>query len=166
MSRKKISPHFWLDEFACGCCGSSGDKKNIIQLTSRLEMLRRRWNKPMKIVGGHRCLKSNPHGATNAHYLCKGADISVEGVSEERVAKAARAFFTHVVVGKGFVHVDYMPKGYKQPEAKKDGSNKSDPKPRVKRKLRKETSKSDEKIQKPKATRRRKTSKKEKEKEG
>ena len=159
MSRKKISPHFWLDEFACGCCGSSGDKKNIIQLASRLEMLRRKWNKPMKIVGGHRCTNSNPHGKTNAHYLCKGADIAVEGVSEERLARAAKAFFTHVVVGKGFVHVDFMPKGYKHPEEKKDGSDKTDVSPSTKRKVRRKTTKKSD--EKPKTSRRKKAVKKE-----
>jgi hypothetical protein len=91
VSRKKISPHFWLDEFACGCCGSSGDKKNIIQLTSRLEMLRRRWNKPMKIVGGHRCLKSNPHGATNAHYLCTYAYLLDETRASQYMARFDKA---------------------------------------------------------------------------
>jgi len=155
MRRKKLSACFYVDEFMCGCCGEVGNKKNLQQLVTRLEMLRTKFARPIHIVGGYRCDK----GKNNSHHICKGADIRVDGVSEGRLAKAAKAFFKNVRVGPGYVHVDFMTRKDKPTEETSDASNKTDPKPSVKRKVRRKPAAKS--AAKPKTTSRKRPSKKE-----
>ena len=87
--RRRISPHFHEDEFACKCCGKIGDKKQLQILVARLEMLRSQFNKPIKVISGYRCSNHNTKvgGAKRSqHLLTQAADIVIDGVSPKRVA--------------------------------------------------------------------------------
>lgn len=172
---RRISPHFYEHEFACKCCGQTGDKKQLQILVARLEMLRSKFNKPIKVISGYRCPSHNTSvkGAKRSqHMLSQAADIVIKDVDPKRVGKLAHGIFNGIGIYDHFTHVDTRAKrafwDHSTKEEKKDGSNKSDPKPRTKRKVRKETSKSDEKVQqKPKTASRNSTRKKAKEsKEG
>ena len=106
---RRISPHFYEHEFACKCCGQTGDKKQLMILVARLEMLRSKFNKPVFVVSGYRCPDHNKRvgGAPKSqHLLTQAADIRVEGISPERIAKLAHGIFNGIGLYDSFTHVD------------------------------------------------------------
>ena len=172
--RRRISPHFHEDEFACKCCGEVGDKKQLQILVARLEMLRSQFNKPIKVISGYRCPKHNTKvgGAKKSqHMLSQAADIVIDGISPKRVAKLAHGIFKGIGIYDHFTHVDtrtYRASwDHSTKEEKKDGSDKTDTKPSSKRSVPevKETKKATTKA-KSKTSSRRRTSKQKEEKEG
>ena len=106
---RRISPHFYEHEFACKCCGQIGDKKQLMILVARLEMLRSKFNKPVKVISGYRCSNHNNKvdGAKKSqHMLTQAADIMVDGISPQKIAKLAHGIFNGIGVYDSFTHVD------------------------------------------------------------
>lgn len=133
---RRISPHFYEHEFACHCCGQIGDKKQLMILVARLEMLRSKFNKPVKVVSGYRCPDHNKKcgGAPKSqHLLTQAADIRVDGISPERIAKLAHGIFNGIGLYDTFTHVDTRAKRTSWDERtkkdKEDVSDKRDAKP-------------------------------------
>jgi uncharacterized protein YcbK (DUF882 family) len=110
-----ITEHFKLEEFYCPDCKTVGSLDNINKLAVKLETLRAVWNKPMVIISGYRCKKMNEKcgGAKHSqHMLSNAADIRIEGITTEEVAKAADLLgFDGIGIYPTFTHVDL--RGYK-----------------------------------------------------
>lgn len=105
-----ISPNFKREEFACKC-GCGFDAVDI-ELVSLLEVVRKRFNKPVKINSACRCDAHNKSvgGSENSkHKLGIAADIVVAGVD----AAAVHSFLCDHApnkygIGKyeSFTHID------------------------------------------------------------
>ena len=83
----KISPHFDRDEFACKC-GCRFDSVDV-ELIGMLEKIREKYNSPITINSGCRCLKHNIAigGSENSQHITgKAADFVVQGVEPALVA--------------------------------------------------------------------------------
>ena len=83
----KISPHFHRSEFACKC-GCGYDTADI-ELVEMLEIIRGRYDVPVTVNSGCRCVEHNKsiNGSENSqHLLGRAADILVQSVDPERVA--------------------------------------------------------------------------------
>jgi uncharacterized protein YcbK (DUF882 family) len=110
-----ITENFKLEEFYCSCCKTVGALGRIELLAAKLELLRAVWNKPMVIVSGYRCSKYNEKcgGAKKSRHMhSDAADIRIEGITPEEVAKAADLLgFDGIGVYPTFTHVDL--RGYK-----------------------------------------------------
>jgi zinc D-Ala-D-Ala carboxypeptidase len=104
-------PNFTAGELKCQHCGAEGIKP---ELMDKLQELRTRYGKPMKITSGYRCpqhpieaKKTSP----GAHALGLAADVGVEGAEAYQVMKLAFELgFTGIGVqqkGTGrFIHLD------------------------------------------------------------
>ena len=109
--KRKISDHFSTDEFDCHCKRSSCIVTYIDDdLINELEHLRDRLeDKCITIVSGYRCAAHNLEvkgKPGSMHLIGKAADIEVEDVDPDNVARACEVFdglgryddFTHVDV--------------------------------------------------------------------
>lgn len=109
-----LYPNFSADEFNCSHCG-----KNEMQaeFMSRLQALRMRYGKPMKITSGYRCpehpieAKKDKPGAHASGLAC---DVGVDGKQAYELMKHAFALgFTGIGVsqkgsGSRFIHLDML----------------------------------------------------------
>jgi uncharacterized protein YcbK (DUF882 family) len=106
----QLSPHFHSREFACkdGCGWIAVDPLLIV----RLEELRRRLGRPIRIVSGRRCPIRNAlvkGAARSRHVHGDGADIPSSLMVTERQARLVG--FTGIGVNRQgwVVHVDTRP---------------------------------------------------------
>jgi zinc D-Ala-D-Ala carboxypeptidase len=109
-----LYPNFSADEFNCSHCG-----KNEMQaeFMSRLQALRMRYGKPMKITSGYRC-PEHPIEAKKAkpgaHASGLACDVGVDGQQAYELMKDAFALgFTGIGVsqkgsGSRFIHLDML----------------------------------------------------------
>jgi uncharacterized protein YcbK (DUF882 family) len=104
-------PNFSAKEFACQHCNADGIKEELV---AKIQQLRVKYGKPMKITSGYRC-PSHPIEAKKstpgAHALGLAADIGVESGDAYKVLKIAFELgFTGIGVqqkGAGrFIHLD------------------------------------------------------------
>jgi zinc D-Ala-D-Ala carboxypeptidase len=104
-------PNFSAKEFQCSHCGANGIKEELV---AKLQEMRTKYGKPMKITSGYRC-PQHPIEARKtvpgAHALGLAADIGVEGAEAHRILQLAFELgFTGIGVqqkGTGrFIHVD------------------------------------------------------------
>ncbi len=104
-------PNFKADEFKCSHCKADGVQEDLV---AKIQELRTRYGKPMRITSGYRC-PQHPIEANKttpgAHALGLAADIGVEGAEAYNVLKLALELgFTGVGIqqkGTGrFVHLD------------------------------------------------------------
>jgi len=113
MNKIKISKNFSLHEFECK------DGSHLVkvdeELIDKLQQLRDLIGKPIPIHSGYRTPEYNKKvgGATKSqHLLGKAADISVNGISSEKLAELAeKVGFNGIGIYKTFVHCDV--RGYK-----------------------------------------------------
>ena len=104
---EKLSQNFHANEFECpcGCRVHTLD----VELLPRLELLRKRVGKPIKIHSGFRCIHHNlvVGGAPYSQHLTgSGVDISWAGWTGKEMEKVAAEFFDSIGVGEKFIHVD------------------------------------------------------------
>ena len=104
----RIAQNFTAKEFRCPCCGVS---KVNGKLLYALELLRIELGcKKIHINSGYRCPSHNRKvgGAKRSkHMYGLAADVHVDGVSQNKVAKAAkRCGFTYIKTYRSWVHVD------------------------------------------------------------
>jgi zinc D-Ala-D-Ala carboxypeptidase len=104
-------PNFTAKELACTHCQAEGIKP---ELMDKLQALRTRYGKPMRITSGYRCPQHPVEArktAPGAHALGLAADVGVEGAEAHQILKLAFELgFTGVGVqqkGVGrFIHLD------------------------------------------------------------
>jgi zinc D-Ala-D-Ala carboxypeptidase len=107
----KKYPNFTAKELACQHCQADGIQP---ELMDKLQELRTRYGKPMRITSGYRCANHPIEArktAPGAHALGLAADIGVEGAEAHRVLQLALELgFTGIGVqqkGTGrFIHLD------------------------------------------------------------
>jgi zinc D-Ala-D-Ala carboxypeptidase len=104
-------PNFKPSEFACQHCGAEGIQERLLD---KLQAMRTKYGKPMRITSGYRC-PSHPVEARKstpgAHALGLAADVGVEGAEAYRILQIALELgFTGIGVqqkGSGrFIHLD------------------------------------------------------------
>ena len=86
----KLSPNFKMSEFKCKC-GCSTFKLDS-ELIDKLQALRVKVGKPVRILSAYRCVNHNRSigGATNSQHLYgTAADIAITGMTVDQIAKAA-----------------------------------------------------------------------------
>ena len=105
----KFNSYFSREEFECKCgCGQNTvDAGLILQLT----LIRERFNKPVIVTSGNRCMAYNERvgGSRNSqHLLGRAADIIVKDVDPDDVADYAEKINVDGGVGRysTFTHVD------------------------------------------------------------
>jgi zinc D-Ala-D-Ala carboxypeptidase len=108
-----LYPNFSADEFKCSHCGKNEMQADFM---SRLQALRMRYGKPMKITSGYRC-PEHPIEAkkakSGAHASGLACDVGVEGTDAYRLLRLALELgFTGIGVqqkGTGrFIHLDTL----------------------------------------------------------
>lgn len=125
----KLSANFSDSEFMCPCgCKMMFVEKRLI---NALQALRDLVNKPIKILSGFRCVKSNLEvgGAkTSEHMRGKAADIAIEGMTVTQMYEAALQIEDFFNGGIGvyphnkFIHVDVRNGKARWGRIKKKGS--------------------------------------------
>ena len=108
MKRKKLTPNFYEDEFACKCgCGLNGINMELVKL---LQKLREDFNSPMAVTSGLRCPEGNTQaqGSKNSSHLWgEAADIGItDGKMRYKFVEKAQKHFKRIGIAKTFVHVD------------------------------------------------------------
>lgn len=104
----RLSKNFHLSEFVC----KDGSEKVKIdhQLIYRLQLLRDKIGKPVRITSGYRTEQWNKDVGgvpSSQHLLGKAADIQVDGITPENLAAvAADVGFDGIGIYKNFLHVD------------------------------------------------------------
>jgi uncharacterized protein YcbK (DUF882 family) len=82
-------PNFKREEFLCQHCQSDGIKEELV---AKIQQLRTKYGKPMRITSGYRC-PQHPiearKAAPGAHALGLAADIGVEGAEAHRILQLA-----------------------------------------------------------------------------
>lgn len=110
----KISTNFKAKEFDCKCGKYCRVTVIDYSLVEKLQKIRNHFNKPVIINSGYRCAQHNRNvgGASRSQHLFgKAADIVVQGVEPELVAKYAEAIgFKGIGRYKTFTHVDVRAK--------------------------------------------------------
>ena len=104
-------PNFSAAEFSCSHCGANEIKASLLD---KLQELRNKYVKPMKITSGYRCPKhpiEAKKAAPGAHSTGLACDIGVSGADAHKVLSLAMQLgFTGIGVqqkGTGrFIHVD------------------------------------------------------------
>ena len=108
-----LYPNFSADEFKCSHCGKNEMQADFM---SRLQALRMRYGKPMKITSGYRCpehpieAKKDKPGAHASGLAC---DVGVDGQQAyDLIRHALQLGFTGIGVqqkGTGrFIHLDML----------------------------------------------------------
>ena len=109
----KLYPNFSAKEFDCTHCGKNEMQPEFL---SRLQALRMKYNKPMRITSGYRC-PEHPIEAKKAkpgaHASGCACDVGVEGSDAHRLLRLALELgFTGIGVqqkGTGrFIHLDTL----------------------------------------------------------
>lgn len=111
--------HFTPQELGCSCrgrlCGGGGEYFHDPDFLDALEELRSLQGRALIITSARRCKKRNAEvGGAKAsrHMLAVAADIRLESHDPVALARnAARAGFTGLGFGNGFIHVDMRPGG-------------------------------------------------------
>ena len=102
-----LSQHFSRKEFSCRHCGKLTIDNRLID---KLEQLREKIGKPIKVTSGYRCPVHNKKvgGVKNSrHTKGQAADIKVDGMTPREVAVAAREVgFGYVLIEPTWLHVD------------------------------------------------------------
>ena len=118
-----MTPHFSDAELACKCgCGMLPKRSSV----DRLERVRVRYGKPMRVNSGARCAKHNldvaSTGADGPHTTGQAFDLGVVGADAlELVVIAREVGFTGIGVkqkgphGERCIHVDDLPNADGQP---------------------------------------------------
>ena len=104
-------PNFTAAEFSCSHCGANEINESLL---NKLQLLRNKYGKPMKITSGYRCPKhpiEAKKAASGAHSTGLACDIGVSGSEAHQVLLLAMELgFTGIGVqqkGTGrFIHVD------------------------------------------------------------
>jgi zinc D-Ala-D-Ala carboxypeptidase len=104
-------PNFSAKEFQCQHCGADGVKEALVD---KLQQMRTKYGKPMRITSGYRCPKHPievKKSVPGAHALGLAADVGVEGAAAHEILKLAFELgFTGIGVqqkGTGrFIHLD------------------------------------------------------------
>ncbi len=109
----KISNNFFRSEFRCRCeCGFATVDTELLKV---LEVVRKRFNQPIKINSGCRCVKYNKYiGGTvgSKHLQGIAADIVVKNVSPDDVYLFLDSYMPNSYgLGKykSFTHIDVRP---------------------------------------------------------
>lgn len=108
----QFTTNFNQREFDCSCRFCSLTVVDL-KLMTQLQLFRDHLGKSIKITSGYRCETYNREigGVKNSqHALGKAADIVVNGMNTEDLAKEAKKFFTGVGTYDTFVHVDVRDK--------------------------------------------------------
>ena len=106
----QLSKNFKLDEFKCKC-GKCDPILVDEALVTWLQKLRDHFGKSVNINSGYRCAKHNASakvgGSTSSHHVKgKAADIRVEGVTPQEVAKYAESIgIQRIGLYDNFVHI-------------------------------------------------------------
>jgi uncharacterized protein YcbK (DUF882 family) len=110
----KLYPNFSADEFNCSHCGKNEMKPEFM---SRLQALRMKYGKPMRVTSGYRC-PEHPIEAKKAkpgtHASGLACDIGADGQEAYELMKHAFALgFTGIGVsqksgGPRFIHLDIL----------------------------------------------------------
>lgn len=101
-----ITSHFKANEFRCPCCGRLILDEGLVY---QLEKLRDKIGYLIHIISGYRCIKHNKEAKgsdKSFHLMGRAADIVVDELSPEYLAKQADEFFRGVGIYNGHVHVD------------------------------------------------------------
>ena len=104
-------PNFKASEFACSHCGAQGIQEELV---AKIQQLRTKYGKSMRITSGYRCPQHPVEArktAPGAHALGLAADVGVEGAEAYKVLQIAlKLGFTGIGVqqkGSGrFIHLD------------------------------------------------------------
>lgn len=105
-----ISTNFNRSEFACKCgCGQDSVDAELITI---LEIIREKFNLPIEINSGNRCVvynKSVGGGVSSQHLKGRAADIDIEGVPPAEIQDYVDQIWPNLY-GMGryetFTHVD------------------------------------------------------------
>jgi uncharacterized protein YcbK (DUF882 family) len=106
-------PNFKADEFKCSHCGDNEIKEELLD---KLQALRSRYGKPMRITSGYRCPRHPIEAAKSApgpHSSGLACDVGVEGADAHKLlGLALDAGFKGIGVqqkGTGrFLHLDLL----------------------------------------------------------
>jgi zinc D-Ala-D-Ala carboxypeptidase len=106
-------PNFKADEFKCSHCGDNEIKEELLD---KLQALRSRYGKPMRITSGYRCPRHPIEAAKSApgpHSSGLACDVGVEGADAHKLlGLALDAGFKGIGVqqkGTGrFLHLDLV----------------------------------------------------------
>jgi zinc D-Ala-D-Ala carboxypeptidase len=106
-------PNFKADEFKCSHCGDNEIKEELLD---KLQALRSRYGKPMRITSGYRCPRHPIEAAKSApgpHSSGLACDVGVEGADAHKLlGLALDAGFRGIGVqqkGTGrFLHLDLL----------------------------------------------------------
>ena len=106
-------PNFKADEFKCSHCGDNEIKEELLD---KLQALRSRYGKPMRITSGYRCPRHPIEAAKSApgpHSSGLACDVGVEGADAHKLlGLALDAGFRGIGVqqkGTGrFLHLDLV----------------------------------------------------------
>ena len=104
--------HFTTDEFVCKC--GCGQVKVDSELILKIERIREKLGRPIKITSAYRCPEHNKAigGKPNsAHLKSYALDIAVSNSRErfEIITAALEEGFNRIGVAKSFVHIDIDP---------------------------------------------------------
>lgn len=108
----KLSEHFGEDEFRCRHCRELPPGGMSPGLIDKLEELRSRVGKPLRITSGYRCPAHNAAVggvAKSQHVQGTAADVLAAGIGVDKLAEAAEAIGFGGIgryERQGFVHVD------------------------------------------------------------
>ncbi len=86
----QLSEHFNLREFECPCCQRVKLHPRVVEALKRLRS--HLGNRPIIVTSGYRCERHNAEvggAAASDHLYGWAADIVVEGVAPEAIARAA-----------------------------------------------------------------------------
>jgi uncharacterized protein YcbK (DUF882 family) len=105
----KVSKHFSRSEFACKC--GCGFNTVDVELVGILESIRQRFDKPITVTSGCRCVAHNEAeggGSKSQHLIGRAADIIVHGVEPDAVAAFADIGCAAPGLGRysTFTHID------------------------------------------------------------
>lgn len=106
----RLAKNFRLDEFKCKC-GSCDPILVDEDLVAWLQQIRDHFGKSVNINSGYRCAKHNADpkvgGSSGSHHVKgKAADIRVEGISPQEVAKYAESIgIQRIGLYDTFVHI-------------------------------------------------------------
>lgn len=103
----QLTKDFSTDEMKCPCCGVCDVTPPLM---AKLQTLRTKWGKPIRVTSGYRCEKHNlaVGGVSDSqHTVGKAADIEVDAASRyDFINLALSTGFTGIGIANNFVHLD------------------------------------------------------------